>query len=185
MPATGREGASTGGRTPGAAGADARLSAAVPPEHAVPARYRADRRAAAVPHALNGAGQAKTPTDHGHDPAQGSRTGPYSRARSAPWPAHLRSYRANRLALSPSDDGDRAARRAADAQLAARIRAVHQKSDGTYGTPRITAGLRETNGEAVNHRSPGSCGSPGSKGSGCAAGTAPPSPTWLRPRLRA
>ncbi|MDH6699837.1 transposase InsO family protein [Streptomyces sp. MAA16] len=47
---------------------------------------------------------------------------------------------------------DRAARQAADAQLAARIRAVHRESDGTYGVPRITAELRETNGEAVNHK---------------------------------
>ena len=47
---------------------------------------------------------------------------------------------------------DRAAREAADARLAARIRAVHKESDGTYGAPRITAELRETNGEAVNHK---------------------------------
>ncbi|WP_326773053.1 IS3 family transposase [Streptomyces sp. NBC_01445] len=47
---------------------------------------------------------------------------------------------------------DRAARQAADAKLAARIRAVHQESDGTYGAPRITAELRETSGEAVNHK---------------------------------
>ena len=47
---------------------------------------------------------------------------------------------------------DRAARQTAGAQLAARIRAVHQESDGTYGAPRITAELRETNGEAVNHK---------------------------------
>lgn len=47
---------------------------------------------------------------------------------------------------------DRAARQAADAQLAARIRAVHQASDGTYGVPRITAELRETSGETVNHK---------------------------------
>lgn len=47
---------------------------------------------------------------------------------------------------------DRAARQASDAQLAARIRAVHQESDGTYGAPRITAELRETSGETVNHK---------------------------------
>ncbi|MFI6864344.1 IS3 family transposase [Streptomyces sp. NPDC050421] len=47
---------------------------------------------------------------------------------------------------------DRAARQAADAQLAVRIRAVHQESDGTYGAPRITAELRERCGEAVNHK---------------------------------
>lgn len=47
---------------------------------------------------------------------------------------------------------DRAARQVADARLAARIRAVHQESDGTYGAPRITAELREANGETVNHK---------------------------------
>ncbi len=46
---------------------------------------------------------------------------------------------------------DRAARRAADVHLAARIRAVHRESDGTYGVPRITAELRE-DGERVNHK---------------------------------
>ncbi|WP_307168101.1 IS3 family transposase [Streptomyces sp. B3I7] len=46
---------------------------------------------------------------------------------------------------------DRAAREAADARLAARIRAVHRASDGTYGVPRITAELREA-GERVNHK---------------------------------
>ncbi|WP_367141119.1 IS3 family transposase [Streptomyces sp. STD57] len=46
---------------------------------------------------------------------------------------------------------DRAARQAADAKLAARIRAVHRESDGTYGVPRITAELRE-DGEHVNHK---------------------------------
>ncbi|MFC8872748.1 IS3 family transposase [Streptomyces sp. NPDC057148] len=45
----------------------------------------------------------------------------------------------------------RATRQAADAKLAARIRTVHQASDGTYGVPRITAELRE-NGEVVNHK---------------------------------
>lgn len=47
---------------------------------------------------------------------------------------------------------DRAARQAADARLAVRIRAVHLESDGTYGVPRITAELRETGDEAVNHK---------------------------------
>ncbi|MGB8943526.1 MAG: IS3 family transposase [Streptomyces sp.] len=47
---------------------------------------------------------------------------------------------------------DRAARQVADARLAARIRLVHQESDGTYGAPRITAELREENGVAVNHK---------------------------------
>lgn len=46
---------------------------------------------------------------------------------------------------------DRAVRQASDAKLAARIRMVHQDSDGTYGVPRITAELRET-GESVNHK---------------------------------
>ncbi|WP_248844144.1 IS3 family transposase, partial [Streptomyces hirsutus] len=46
---------------------------------------------------------------------------------------------------------DRAARQAADARLATRIRAVHHESDGTYGVPRITAELREA-GERVNHK---------------------------------
>lgn len=46
---------------------------------------------------------------------------------------------------------DRANRQAADAKLAARIRAVHRESDGTYGVPRITAELRE-DGERVNHK---------------------------------
>ncbi|MGW0574367.1 IS3 family transposase [Streptomyces tauricus] len=46
----------------------------------------------------------------------------------------------------------RAARQAADARLAVRIRAVHLESDGTYGVPRITAELRETGDEAVNHK---------------------------------
>lgn len=46
---------------------------------------------------------------------------------------------------------DRAARQASDARLAARIRVVHQESDGTYGVPRITAELREA-GEQVNHK---------------------------------
>ncbi|MFH8379106.1 IS3 family transposase [Streptomyces cyaneofuscatus] len=46
---------------------------------------------------------------------------------------------------------ERAARQAADAGLAAQIRAVHRESDGTYGVPRITAELRE-DGERVNHK---------------------------------
>ncbi|MFB6552396.1 IS3 family transposase [Streptomyces sp. NPDC056405] len=45
---------------------------------------------------------------------------------------------------------DKAARQAADARLAARIRAVHRESDGTYGVPRMTAELRD-DGERINH----------------------------------
>ena len=46
---------------------------------------------------------------------------------------------------------DRAAREAADAALAVRIRAVQAVNDGTYGAPRITAELHEE-GLAVNHK---------------------------------
>jgi hypothetical protein len=45
----------------------------------------------------------------------------------------------------------RARKRAEDARLAARIRAVHAGSDGTYGVPRITAELHDA-GERVNHK---------------------------------
>lgn len=45
----------------------------------------------------------------------------------------------------------RPARQAVEAGLAARIRKVHQDSDGTYGAPRITAELRDE-GERVNHK---------------------------------
>ncbi|WP_443077075.1 IS3 family transposase [Streptomyces sp. NBC_01708] len=45
------------------------------------------------------------------------------------------------------------ARQAADARLAARIRKVHEDSDGTYGAPRITAELRDDGGgQVVNHK---------------------------------
>ncbi len=46
---------------------------------------------------------------------------------------------------------DRAARDAADAALAVRIRAVQADYDGTYGAPRITAQLHDE-GLAVNHK---------------------------------
>ena len=46
----------------------------------------------------------------------------------------------------------RAARQTVEAGLAARIRKVHQESDGTYGAPRITAELRGEGGPAVNHK---------------------------------
>ncbi|MBH1939267.1 IS3 family transposase [Streptomyces sp. AV19] len=45
----------------------------------------------------------------------------------------------------------RAARQAADAELAERIRKIHAESDGTYGVPRITAELRE-DGSRVNRK---------------------------------
>ncbi|MFI1155152.1 IS3 family transposase [Streptomyces sp. NPDC020817] len=47
--------------------------------------------------------------------------------------------------------GARTARQAVEAGLAARIRKVHEESDGTYGAPRITAELRE-GGERINHK---------------------------------
>ncbi|GGP95118.1 transposase [Streptomyces melanogenes] len=46
----------------------------------------------------------------------------------------------------------RAARQTVEADLAARIRKVHQDSDGTYGAPRITAELRDEGGVVVNHK---------------------------------
>ncbi|WP_434599868.1 IS3 family transposase [Streptomyces sp. A5-4] len=47
---------------------------------------------------------------------------------------------------------ERAARQAADARLAARIRHVHRDSDGAYGVPRVTAELRDGAWQAVNHK---------------------------------
>lgn len=46
---------------------------------------------------------------------------------------------------------DRAARTAADARLAARIRVIHRESAGIYGVLRITAELHDT-GHRVNHK---------------------------------
>lgn len=46
----------------------------------------------------------------------------------------------------------RAARQTVEAELAARIRAVHQNSDGTYGAPRTTAELRDEGGPVVKHK---------------------------------
>ncbi|MCX4775310.1 IS3 family transposase [Streptomyces sp. NBC_01264] len=46
----------------------------------------------------------------------------------------------------------RAARHAVEAVLVARIRKVHQDSDGTYGAPRITAELRDEGCPVVNHK---------------------------------
>jgi transposase InsO family protein len=45
----------------------------------------------------------------------------------------------------------RAARAHADAELARRIRTIHAEFDGTYGSPRITAELRDS-GLRVNHK---------------------------------
>lgn len=45
----------------------------------------------------------------------------------------------------------RTARRAAETELADRIREVHQDSDGTYGVPRVTAELRDE-GIRINHK---------------------------------
>jgi transposase InsO family protein len=46
---------------------------------------------------------------------------------------------------------ERAARDAADAALAGRIRQVHARFDGTYGAPRVTAELHDA-GQRVNHK---------------------------------
>ena len=46
----------------------------------------------------------------------------------------------------------RAARRRADVALAERIRAVHAEFDGTYGSPGITAELRDAGGRKVNRK---------------------------------
>ncbi|WP_436800852.1 IS3 family transposase [Streptomyces avermitilis] len=46
----------------------------------------------------------------------------------------------------------RTARQTVEDGLAARIRRVHQDSDGTYGAPRITAELRDEGGQVVNHK---------------------------------
>jgi transposase InsO family protein len=45
----------------------------------------------------------------------------------------------------------RAARAAAEAELAEKIRTIHAEFDGTYGSPRITAELRDA-GQQVNHK---------------------------------
>lgn len=55
--------------------------------------------------------------------------------------------------------GARAARQAVEAELAARIREVHQESDGTYGAPRITANsATRAARRSTTSASPGSCG---------------------------
>ncbi|MFD9452541.1 IS3 family transposase [Streptomyces sp. NPDC059985] len=46
----------------------------------------------------------------------------------------------------------RAARQTVEAGIAARMRQVHQDSDGTYGAPGITAEIRDEGGSAVNHK---------------------------------
>ena len=45
----------------------------------------------------------------------------------------------------------RAERRAADVALAEQIRAIHAAHDGTYGSPRVVAELRDA-GRRVNHK---------------------------------
>ncbi|MGA6093337.1 IS3 family transposase [Amycolatopsis sulphurea] len=75
----------------------------------------------------------------------------------------------------------RVARRAADDRLAARIRAVHRESGGTYGVPRITAELRETGRtRSTTSASRGSCARPGYPACGCAASIGDPAAARLR-----
>ncbi|MGW6978334.1 transposase [Streptomyces sp. NPDC054932] len=79
----------------------------------------------------------------------------------------------------------RVARQAAEAGLAARIRKVHQDSDGTHGAPRITAELRYEGGPVINHKRVARImRTTGSRECVCAAGTAPPSRTRRRRRHR-
>ncbi|KPI17994.1 Integrase catalytic region [Actinobacteria bacterium OV450] len=46
----------------------------------------------------------------------------------------------------------RTGRQSVEAQIAARIRKIHQDSDGTYAVPGITAELRDEGGPTVNHK---------------------------------
>ncbi|WP_210582632.1 DDE-type integrase/transposase/recombinase [Streptomyces sp. GESEQ-4] len=69
----------------------------------------------------------------------------------------------------------RAVRQAADAQLSARIRKVHQGSDGTYGVPRITAERREEGQGSITSASPASYSRSAWPDCGCDADIAPPS----------
>ncbi|WP_443078941.1 IS3 family transposase [Streptomyces sp. NBC_01497] len=86
----------------------------------------------------------------GNLPPSGRRGCPYWRARAA----------------------DQPGRQVADTALAERMRAVHRKSDGTYGVPSFTAERRER-GQHVNHmRIARMMRSIGLEGCGCVAGTA-------------
>ncbi|MEU8952397.1 IS3 family transposase [Streptomyces sp. NPDC048489] len=51
-----------------------------------------------------------------------------------------------------SHRGREGCRQTVEARIAARIRKVHQGSNGTYQAPRITAELRDEGGPAVNHK---------------------------------
>ncbi|MFD7860320.1 IS3 family transposase [Streptomyces microflavus] len=68
----------------------------------------------------------------------------------------------------------RAARQSAEAGVTARIRKIHQESDGTYGAPRIAAELRDEGGLTVHHKRVARVmRTIELEGSGCAAATAP------------
>jgi hypothetical protein len=68
-------------------------------------------------------------------------------------------------------------RERADAELAARIREVHQGSKGRYGSPRVHAQLAAMAAITAASGSPGSCARPACTAGRRNGGKEPPSPT--------
>lgn len=80
--------------------------------------------------------------------------------------------------------GARAARHAADEALAEKIRQVHAEYNGTYGSPRITADLRDAGGNVNRKRVARVMRVFGIAGVHCGAGSAPRSRTRQARRCR-